>query len=505
MQTNQVLGLFNRWERELPVREWTVNGIRVWPLLRLSIGTRLQAASDAHRLPATGARSWLLRAQVIWDLKETVRAHVRDGAHDAALAPADALFLMHTTCRQRLDGSFYDMFCDPIADELERDGLRCLSLESAPLPARYRLPRHRASVLIQPEYVLANVKSQIGRSIKTWGPTRLQGYPELQSELRTTGTGVVAPSEVSLALQTARIQWLSSYFGVVLSRVQPRVAMSVCYYGDLGWAFNLAARRAGVLSVDLQHGGLEGNFAYDAFSSLPEDGFELLPDVFWCWSQRDAAVIQGWPSRPSKRHIALIGGQPWTCLWRDDSSEIVARTMARVDGMRMQAGECVVLLTLQWDQGLTDLMKQAICAAPGDLRFWIRLHPHMDSERAAIKAWVAIHAAGRCLVDEPTDLPLPVLLRRVDVHCTRHSTVVQEAAAAGVPSVILDEAGLDWYRAEREAGWVSLARDPAAVIAAIAEVRNRPRPDLPTAGLGTPETMRAALKVLLPGASRFSR
>ncbi len=92
----------------------------------------------------------------------------------------------------------------------------------------------------------------------------------------------------------------------------------------------------------------------------------------------------------------------------------------------------------------------------------------MHAERAAIRAWCDANGAGRAHVDAPTDLPLPALLTAADVHLTLSSTVTQEAARFGLPTVTLDPRASLIYADEARCGYVLHADGaPASIVAAL--------------------------------------
>lgn len=493
--------LLQRWERTYPVADWVVRGLRMWPLLRVRLGERLNASSstaDAFLAASRGRR--LRHAKMILNQVKTLQAHARDREHAAKpRLPAEAVFLSHPASRRRVGDSWYDAFCDPIADELERAGLRSLMLEAAPYPAQYRLPRHRASLLIEPHMLRATTEGAVLSALPFSGAqARLEGYAALRAEVaKACGADLLMPPS-TLHKRALQIQRLAAYFAKIFERTRPKLAMTVCYYTESGMAFSLAARRAGILSVDLQHGVIHSHPAYAGWSALPDDGFELVPDMFWCWTERDAAVIHDWPARQRTRHRSIVGGQPWSCFWLEAHDAAASSIRRRADALRAAShGQATVLVTLQWDLGLTPLIKELIARAPAGFRFWLRLHHVMNAEQAAhIAAWARAHAPDRCVVDEPTELPLPLLLLHTDVHVTRHSTVVQEAGAAGVASVVLDPLALELYAFEVGVGLVTLATEPDQVIAAIETRAAARKLRAATPALGTPQTLRAALHAL---------
>jgi hypothetical protein len=236
------------------------------------------------------------------------------------------------------------------------------------------------------------------------------------------------------------------------------------YYTLVGMAFCLAARRAGIHAVDVQHGVTAGNPAYDGWSRVPDEGFEVLPSRFWCWSETDARPVRGWPAAAERHHRAFVGGHPWLALWQSDHP-LAAGLRARVPDRK--GSSRAVLVTLNWSSGFSDRLMALMRSAPDDWVWWIRLHPLMAREREAIRSWCASQMPGRAEVDAPSDLPLPLLIEAADVHVTHNSTVIQEAARLGTPSVVIDARALDVYADELASGWAMFADEVPAIVAAV--------------------------------------
>jgi hypothetical protein len=133
----------------------------------------------------------------------------------------------------------------------------------------------------------------------------------------------------------------------------------------------------------------------------------------------------------------------------------------------------VVLVTLNWSSGFSELLKHVIAASPSDWAWWIRLHPLMAGDLSAVRSWCETNAGERARVDEPTELPLPLLLEAADVHVTHNSSVVQEASQLGTLSIVIDRRALDVYADELRSGWAVFADEPRAILAAILELHHR--------------------------------
>jgi hypothetical protein len=264
-------------------------------------------------------------------------------------------------------------------------------------------------------------------------------------------------------------------------------------YNQVSMAFAAACAEVGIPAVEIQHGSQgELHWAYGRWRSVPASGYELLPSIYWTWSELEAGFINEWAAATEGRHRAIPGGNLWLRSWSDASSEMVQRYDER---LRAPAGvTATVLCTLQ--PGLTDghqlsLLRQAVQASPPGWRWWLRAHPTMSElEREQLAAYAA--AFGRLVeLEQPRTLPLSALLRATTVHVTHSSSTVVEAAELGVPSVLTSAQGAALFHQAVEDGTATVVTTPDELVASIAErvvlqrpgwtparPRSEPRPDL---------------------------
>lgn len=381
---------------------------------------------------------------------------------------ADAVFLSRPSNRQRVGESWYDRQFDPIADILEEDGRSGLLLEHRAPGTPSRRPRHRRALAIDPS-VLVRLPIAAMRAARD-PPPQLDRYDDLLSHLRRHHPRIRPPSRAWLAFRTHAIASIARYFDHLLAVVQPKVALMSCYSSLVAMALSLAAARRGIPSVDVQHGVTVRNPAYEGWSRFPDRGYELLPRVFWCWSDADGRPVAAWPDAARPFHRSITGGHPWIAR-----SEAHASSEGAVE---LRGRSLNILVTLTCSSGFSGELRALVLGAPREWRWWIRLHPSMDRERGAVSSWCAANAPGRAVAEAPTDLPLPALLRAADVHLTHNSSVVEEAAALGLPSVVIDPAALDVYTDELSSGWARYASGVASIVDAL-EDRARARRSLP--------------------------
>lgn len=472
MLHHEVIETIRDWEGRFPVERWTIGDVHVWPLVRVKLGSKMIAFGEqrperAVPPPEPAAESGLL-------------ARLRERSTLRRAGRAAALFYGYPTGRELLDGTWYDRAFDPLADILEENGLTSLHLEYRRDGIAYRVPRRRPALLVR-SAIAPLLARQRRQDRRLDAAVRLEGYSDFAEAVHTRFAGAAdsksleAPPFRLLTDRVRAVEQVAAYFDRVFECSQPRAVFACAYYSVVGMALCLAALRRGITAVDLQHGVTIQNPAYEGWTRFPRGGYELLPRVFWCWTERDAQPVRAWPEAARERHRPLVGGQPWAALWerlgRSDSPN-----HERIDAIRGPALN--VLVALSWSSALSETIREVLRASPADWTWWIRLHPTMEAEREPIRTWCAGNVRARTEVDEPSDLPLPLLLGRADVHVTHNSTVVQEAAACGLPSVVIDRNAEKIYAAEIGSGWARLAGDVPEILAALAEQAGRRR-DLP--------------------------
>ena len=217
------------------------------------------------------------------------------------------------------------------------------------------------------------------------------------------------------------------------------------YYWDIGYAFNMACRRRGILSVDIQHGGQDGiHEAYDRWTEVPSDGYSVLPAAVWNWSAEDAEAINVWAGRLAKPwHRGVWGGHPQLAAWLDDSAVQTRKFDAMIETLKRRSiGTFDILVALQdleaystvWDE-----LAKLVLSSPPSWRWWLRRHPSPAYNRGVgIKRLIALEGP-KVIVEEASSMPLPALLRNVDAVLSLMSGAAVEASYFGHRPVFLTQ------------------------------------------------------------------
>lgn len=428
----EMLALLAEVERDCPVNDWRVGGIRAWPLIR--IWAWHHGTQDAGRIGGGRARTLLRRAATFLD---ALWAPLRDGRRNAPrIQAADAFFFGPTVSRQALlGGEWTDVAFQPLLSALERRGGRGHVWEWS-LTEPYRRPRAGRAYPAQRE--LLGVRGGAAEAV-------LGGYPDALERLRGRGVPVERLSPERIAAELGLVLALAERLEEVLREVAPKAAFTA-NVSRYELALHLAARRRGIPSVELQHGVQGANHGlYARWTRAPREGYELLPGAYWCWDASSAASINAWSSACAPRHRAVAGGNPWFSYCAGLEPASVDPRFAGFPGDA--GGRARVLVTLQppetiYEPGrlLPAFVVDAMSRLSDRCEWWIRFHPLMRRNDDAIRA----HFAGRPVrleFDAANALPLHLLLRGADLNMTHSSSTVLDAARVGVRSVVWSKLG----------------------------------------------------------------
>jgi hypothetical protein len=424
----QYLALVEQLERAFPVTEWRCGDVEVWPLARMDLYLDMYWSQANHSAPVLRPMPLRALSRAATPVRNLWKSR-RDLSHWVVRPhQADAVFLGDGLSLDLVDGAWQDRFCDPLIAELERQGRRTFLMQAGELT---RLPWARPTFA-------ANM-------LAAWGALRagaiapalqLPQYEALMSRLHSEG--IVAPSlrRDTLWRRAGVVFATAQAFEHVLRIVKPSLAFVVTYYAGLGPAFLLACRRLRILSVDLQHCPQDGAHKAYGWWSLPAAGYATLPAVFWSWTERDAAYIQGWVERlHCAWHSGIHGGHT---QW----AGYLAAHAARTDQPAASTFEREILIALQSTgvgRGIWNSLRAEIERAPKNWRWWVRRHPASTPDQDAEHQALLSIEAPNVVVDAATAAPLPALLARMHAMVSVASGAAAEAAAWGVPSFFLSE------------------------------------------------------------------
>jgi hypothetical protein len=465
-------------EANYPVDKWLVDGFHIWPLIRIFIAGMMGMPIEIGIEGRFKRYGYLLR-RIAEQAKGYVRyayANIADGRGNLKMdGLRDVVLLSDGVSFVEADGLWYDRFCDPIIEECRAKDVSTYLL--TPLN-RYYVPRHTPSKLIGSRIDLIKIKSALGFILSGSYSTQLSGYEECTKEICGHIPVEKAFDLYNIKRSIARIYAGVTYFRDILQRLSPRIAFQVSYYNLEGMAFNAACHQMGVPVVELQHGVAgELHLAYADWNKIPDSGYELLPDIFWCWSDHDAKPIIQWARDHPRKYKAIVGGNPWLSQWRNGELQCMAKCNDTVKSIiRDNPAQKNILLTLQGGFIDGDALNPTLCAIARTKerwKWWVRMHPCCMNELDSVKRMLKKATGDSCEIDRASELPLYSLLKHMDVHVTHSSSAIIEAGELGVPTVAISECARDYYPEQYEKGVLVTATSCEGIERAICQQDGR--------------------------------
>lgn len=421
-----------------------VDGWRVWPLLRFSVGMALQGLQfrwASGGWSSIGMTSVLKHAATdLWAVSRPPRARLAAAVYDSDLTS------------DPVNGRIKDIFFDDLL-EAEGDWFKLEHLTNRHYAGARRRALHRSQATTTLPKLLSLLLARMG-GIPEAGPCA----ESIAAALQVTGFDAA-----TLSREFRKFAWRKRIYRSLLRRVQPRTLLVLAAFGE--HALVAAARELGIRVVELQHGTLgRYHFGYSWTSdALPHKSSMPLPDRIFLYGDY-------W-----KRELEAGS------FWNDELRSVGSLRMdGFASGVRPKGSDLTLVVTTQGmesDRLIAFLKETLRLAADRDpLRLRIRLHPN-EGPRTRDEVEAALGRRPDVEVLLPTDPPSTFeLIAGADVHASIASTCHYEALGLGVPTIILPFANYETVLRLRESGHAFLARTPEELLHLVRELKGRPVP-----------------------------
>lgn len=465
--------------------------IQLWPLIRIMLfyhGSIESGNSENNRV-IISRKSFKSRiGDVIWALnnytdhvklfyalrrKENQISLKDSNGNDSDKSAHFLFFYLQSHRRQVIDGQFSNIFLDPLKELIQKKR-SVISLELGADLDHFNFPRYgrsclvgsvfqKAEIRIARKRVWHNFSSVFGLQKKS----EVEGFndfkeslPEsLQNDLFFDSSILVKEAEIVFEYQKV--------FERLLKRYKTKVAVQACFYHQYGIALNLACAKLNINSVDVQHGVLEP-LAYGGYCENGGRKFKMLPKYFWLWEKDSCELIY---KSTGDENRAVLGGNLW-----------MNRNLKHHDFYLPEAQELITLKSKYTKAVLYSLQTAPASVIPDfiydavgkDKRvLWLfRLHPRSSNQDIdRIKFLFLSRGFENIDIHFATRLSLPFLLEQIDVHVTRFSAIVFDAATINKPTIFVDSYAFELYSTAYTTLWnsgiVSLALNDRSLIDAL--------------------------------------
>ncbi len=479
LKINQVI---NQVEQLFPVNTWKVNDLDAWVLIRLQLGwdllehfnqstqnngksselTSTSASQEQHAPTNTNCTSTPLSQKIIRKIKRWIGIGIyyikfyqeeffyKYLAVKQIQRKANYLFFVPNSSVSQINNSWFNQFADPLIAMITPKEKVDYAVLEANNGIDNKTPKFYKNYY-KFEKLIAYHLQQYTVQDKS---VHLPYYEDFLFFLKKEYGLASAQLNIERMIQRLEnIQQLSSFFQHLLKKNKTKYAFLVCYYWDWAMALIHACYQKGVKTIEIQHGSQENWFPYAQWFRTPLQGYNMLPDYFWCWTAGETKQINHW-AKSIGRHIAFEGGHPW--LYFFNTQKLIQNTYKNMSYKlehSKKKGKKIILYTAQplGNSFLDDKLINLIKETAENFIWWLRVHPRLldridifqqEAKKAEISHLVEITDASL--------LPLPLLLQYTDLHVTQESSSVIEAYLSGVPSIILSREGKVFYEFVQE-------------------------------------------------------
>lgn len=461
------IGLLNDIERQTGTARCVVHGLNIWPILRFEINYNRKIGRPEAPI-AFNERPWKAGLK-IWRLRHWLASDVTvDAAQQAgfdALPQADVLFV--NSAKQYLrtvPGHAIQPFTDGLRHLVAPDAESAASSQSrlSHITLVNEDPRQTdETFLITPHILPLNRLKALHRLRKPKNHRDFTAQWRILRWVRAVNR-ILAQRAPDLCLDEGRILQKVErvfknihYFDLVLNTVRPKVIFLTSFTG--AYHICAAGKRCGIPVIDIQHGGMHAHHPLAAnWQNVPRKGYELLPDIFWCWSQRTADLITA--SLPPT-HRAIVAGNPKAALER-----ALLKDTAPAEAT---PGRPQILVALQY--GADDLVKPHVLDAylrtRDEVDWHFRLHPMGWERKGEAIRILGIEADALVTASR---MPLQNQLAKMDLLLTNMSTIVNDARDIGVPAAVCTDQGAAFFDDLLRSGAITHVGDVEEVLASIA-------------------------------------
>lgn len=469
-------------EQTFNVNSLKYKNLKIWPLIRLAIWERIltPAMTQVCQKPQSNKK---IPAMTLG--KEQQGLLKKYGKRDILFFSRD---FEHY---EKIAGKYHNIFLDPIID-LVKGRYSFLKMEID--PPTY-MPRFEDTIFIRPVIlpqpptipplsrrdtslrmfrrfvsnrfyrivIFPYVKRPLKRNAPLPETESIEGFADLQQCILNFSN--ILLDETDFIEIIRGIKTWQAFFKEILLEIRPKMVFFEEYYYPQAMALITMCKELKIKTIEIQHGYFCGgnHMAYTHLTNMPHDGYELLPDYFWCFDQASKEDIEKWHIRDCTHYLPIMGGNVRLLKWLEKNEDLMVDDNTKAFYESLKHKDKVILLTIaEPSTPLPEHVFEAMRCSPRDWLWLIRLHPCHGSRQSkdSLVRLLRKRSIENYEIEYATYAPLYGLLKRCHHHVTLYSGTFRDAAVFNVMTTMVHPVGLEY-------GDVSFADTSEALLAAI--------------------------------------
>lgn len=452
MEINRIRDFVYRFESRFPVQHWQYEGVDVWPVFRILLYTECRdiLVSNENKVsldwrkktsskPRPGLSSKLIRyisERLIKKIVPQKRPEVaKKQSRPSQSTPV--LFFGSWYFRSDFQGRYINRFFEPLVTYLEsKYGIK------APIVEYFGVKRYKDKLPLIKESIIdiGDYRNEISKVIYDISQEPMFGlfFKEFFQNFKTDDLEGI---EKTMSTKISNVLSYSSLYGAIFRDYRPKLAICQTFFNEQMFAMIIAARRAGIITVDLGHGypNQPQNLVYSYLNNVPKQGYNTLPDIFWVWDETIKDTMDNGWVRQQSHHKVMVGGNPWLNLYQSATEK------------KSVSDKKIILYTMSInfpDPVIIELMK----SCTSEFEWWLRVHPALLGSIPELESSLSESGIKYYNLVKANNIPLPDALTQCDIHFSNDSSSIYESIVLGNVPIIVDFKGTDSYKKYIENG-----------------------------------------------------
>lgn len=430
-----------RLETNFNVDQWVINGIHIWPYIRIKLyflllnNSVVEGEIDFIKKSSIKNKGFSVfkKLQIFPDI---VLSFFRTELFFFRLKQRKIVFFGSHIHRVKHKEYYFNRFFDSMVDfhtlqndvyMVEHQKVYDVNFnQEAIVPLTKMLTSYK---------LVHKIKNQFKKKTNT---RSMEGYEDFLMYLKKE-----VPNAISLRInQDNIVEWtnkiliLECFFKRMFVKIRPDKVIFPGYYAwDNLYAAVLTANNLGIKTIDFQHGPQTNvHMVFTSWNKIPNEGYGIMPIEYWTWDEKTKLNIDSWANSINKISSKNVG-QPYLGYWQNKNK------VKNYD-------EKIILYSLQL-MPISEMLNEAIIRLIKiSKRHWgIRLHPRNEFDKKDIEHFLLLAGVDQSCysIHDSKDLPLPEILDKTYLHITAFSGCLIEAKMMGVPSIIINNIGKEIY------------------------------------------------------------
>ena len=373
------LDIVNMIESDLDVENWQYEDTHIWPLYRFYIHTKLRASKAAFQ------NLFFIKLRRIIGSLFSFRSIFKTIIELRKIPNIDVVFLSNSSFKRFKKGNkWVDPYVHPVAKSLYKLDLKYQILETD-LKKNNKNINYISSINV--DDLVNFIYFFIAPFFLIWSSiihkTQINNFfsNQINQALKIKDVNLQVPEDIFFIKQLANLRAKSFIFKLILKRLKPRFGVITGYGSQEGLSFCLACSALGIKSIELQHGVIsEETPRYGKWFKVPDGGYQVLPNLFWCWDENDHKFIHRWSKNCSK-HDVKMGGNLFINNYKSylDNEALLKNNELN---KRAKSYKKFVLFALQAEEWQPEWLLDEILNQDSDILWGFRFHPsYFDKTR----------------------------------------------------------------------------------------------------------------------------